>query len=293
MRYLVVLLVVAAILALGCGKPSVELQAPAEVSAGSLFDVTWVSADSAGIYLVLVPEGTAEGEWAGWEWHYVTEGNPIQFAAPVAAGTYEIRIATEAVEPDSTLGRVSITVVPVEASVTAPAEVAGGSSFDVSWTGPDDEGVYLVIVPAGTAEGEWADHEWHYVSEGNPIPFFAPLTAGTYEVRLATEATFPNGTFARCTVNVTGVEASVTAPATVVRETEFQVAWTGPNASGDYITIVPEGAPEGDWAEYAYTYDGNPVTLMSPADPGTYEIRYANEIPTPDVTLARTLIEVQ
>lgn len=151
MRNLVVLLLGVAIFALACKAPGVvvTLQAPAEIPAGSLFDVTWVGPDSVGDYVTIVPAGAPEGDWT--DYGYTRDGNPITLTAPMTAGSYEIRYATERTSPDSTLGRITVTVTPVEASVTAPAEVAGGTSFDVAWTGPDGSGIYLVLVPQGTA----------------------------------------------------------------------------------------------------------------------------------------------
>jgi Ca-activated chloride channel homolog len=293
-RNLAFVILAAVLVASGCGKAPgvvVELRAPAEIQAGSLFDITWTGPDSVGDYVTIVPAGSPEGDWA--DYGYTRDGNPITLTAPFTPGSYEIRYATERTNPDSTLGRITVTITPASASVTAPSQVAGGNSFDVAWTGPDGNGIYLVLVPQGTAEGEWVGWEWHYVSEGNPIPFLAPSFAGAYEIRLATEATDPDSTLAMFALNVTGADISVTAPATAAANADFLVSWTGPNNTGDYITIVPDGSAEGDWAEYAYTSEGNPVTLAAPAEPGTYEIRYANEIPNPDVTLARTLIEIQ
>lgn len=56
------------------------------------------------------------------------------------------------------------------------------------------------------------------------------------------------------------------------------VKWKGPNGPGDYITIVGAGAPANAYLDYKPTSDGrapvNPVSLVLPAKPGAYEIRY-------------------
>ena len=56
------------------------------------------------------------------------------------------------------------------------------------------------------------------------------------------------------------------------------VKWSGPNASGDYITVVRKGAPVFEYLGYQATSDGrspvNPVSIVLPAEPGAYEIRY-------------------
>ena len=54
----------------------------------------------------------------------------------------------------------------------------------------------------------------------------------------------------------------------------LQVAWTGPNNPGDYITIVlPEARPR-IYGNYTYTKPGSPVQVTAPDKPGAYEIRY-------------------
>ena len=56
------------------------------------------------------------------------------------------------------------------------------------------------------------------------------------------------------------------------------VKWSGPNAPGDYITVVRKGAPVFEYLGYKPTSDGrtpvNPVSIVLPAEPGAYEIRY-------------------
>jgi Ca-activated chloride channel homolog len=290
-----VALCLAVVLAAACGSrvPPVviELQAPAEITAGCLFEVAWTGPDSTGDYITIVPAGAPEGDWT--DYAYTSDANPVTLTAPLAPGSYEIRYATERTNPDSTLGRITVTVAPVTAGVVAPAEVAGGSPFDVSWSGPDGSGIYVVLVPAGTAEGEWQGYEWHYVYEGNPIAFTAPAAAGAYELRMVTESTIVDSTLARAVLNVSGTEIALTAPSAISTGQDFQVSWVGPDNTGDYITIVASGSPEGDWAEYAYTSEGNPVTLTAPAEVGEYEIRYANETPNPDITLGRIIINIQ
>lgn len=282
---------------LACGTPPpppVTLTAPAEIEIGSTFEVTWAGPDSSGDYITIVPAGAPEGEWADYE--YTSSGNPVSLTAPFRPGSYEIRYANERTEPDSTIGRIAVTVKDMESSVTAPAEAVSGAPFEVSWTGPAGSGgVYLVLVPEGTPEGEWAGYEWHYTSMGNPLTFTGPGEPGTWEVRLVTGSfDYPaDSTLARASISVIGSEVTLDAPSNAAAGSSIAIRWTGPGLDGHYITIVPAGAPEGDWDEYAYTSEGNPVTLTAPAEPGEYEIRYAAEGTDTDVTLARRSITIQ
>src|SRR5262245_31788534 len=52
------------------------------------------------------------------------------------------------------------------------------------------------------------------------------------------------------------------------------VKWSGPNAPGDYITVVRKGAPAAEYLSYQSTSSGrtpvNPVSILLPAEPGAY-----------------------
>ncbi len=75
-------------------------------------------------------------------------------------------------------------------------------------------------------------------------------------------------------VTVTPVTATVEAPPSVAAGSAFKVNWQGPDNKGDYIAIAPIGADEKKHLSYAYTYNGSPVKLKAPKEPGKYEVRY-------------------
>jgi Ca-activated chloride channel homolog len=68
--------------------------------------------------------------------------------------------------------------------------------------------------------------------------------------------------------------ASLEALDTVDANTEFEVAWKGPDGPGDYVTIVAAGAATWTNEDYFYTTDGSPSTLLAPLEPGAYELWY-------------------
>ena len=70
------------------------------------------------------------------------------------------------------------------------------------------------------------------------------------------------------------MRATLAAPAQVSAGSTVPVGWSGPDNSGDYITIVPAGAPDGQYLGYVYSSAGNPVNLRTPNFPGDYELRY-------------------
>jgi len=243
-----------------------SVSVPSEVVAGSDVRVAWQGPDNPGDFLTLVPAGAPEGTWEAYE--YTAHGNPASMRAPEQPGEYEVRYVTG--QSAATLASARLVVTAATATVSAPAEVPAGSLFEVAWTGPDNSGDYITVVPAGAPEGTWEEYE--YTAHGNPAVMRAPGEPGRYEVRYATGA--ENRTLARATVTVTAVSATVSAPRSVPAGAEVEVAWTGPDNPGDFITIVPAGAEEGTWETYAYTTEGDPVHLRLSDRPGEYEVRY-------------------
>ncbi len=245
---------------------SAQLEAPNEVAAGSEFEVTWSGPDNSGDYLTVVPVGSAEGTWQSYS--YTTRGSPAPLTAPIEPGEYEVRYVTG--QAGATLASRLVVVSPVSASVSAPAEVAAGSEFEVTWSGPDNSGDYLTVVEEGAREGAYMSYQ--YTNRGSPAALTAPIDPGRYEVRYVSGQ--GSVTMASAPLVVSAVSASVSAPAEVDAGTSFQVGWTGPDNSGDYVTIVAEGAREGAYTSYFYTRRGSPSELRAPAEPGRYEVRY-------------------
>ncbi len=259
-----------------------SLKVPAEVPAGSVFEVSWEGPDSRNDFITIVDKNAPEGSYLDYK--YTAGGNPVKIAAPEKVDTYEVRYVFG--HTKVTLARADIAVTPVEASLNAPAEVAAGSNFKVEWKGPDNESDYITIVPANAAEGKYLSYI--YTSSGNPVTLLAPEEPGAYEIRYAMGKS--EATLARTSITVSPVSAGVEPPASVAAGASFEVHWKGPGNDGDYITIVPANAPEGNFLSYKYTNSGNPVTLLAPVDPGAYEIRYV--LAKSRATLARAGITV-
>lgn len=259
------------------------LTAPAEVAAGAAFEVAWTGPGNPGDYVTIVPEGAEEGRYLFYA--YTGAGSPATLTAPIAAGAYEVRYVTG--QNGSTLARRTVTVAAASASVRPPAEAAAGAAFEVAWTGPANPGDYLTIVPAGAGEGEYLSYA--YADAGSPATLIAPIDAGAFEIRYV--AGQDGSTMAAAPISVTPVTASVSAPATVDAGATFEVAWTGPANAGDYLTIVPAGADEGEYLDYAYADAGSPLTLTAPDEPGRYELWYVSG--QGYRTLARAPVEVR
>jgi Ca-activated chloride channel family protein len=176
-------------------------------------------------------------------------------------------------------------------AVSAAKSAGAGSVIEVRWTGPNNPGDYVTVVPRGTPVGQYKDY--FYTKDGNPGRLTVPLTPGEYELRYSSEKASPNPTLATIPIALTASQYSLSAPATARPGGSIQVRWTGPNNPGDYVTIVRKGAPVGEYTDYFYTRNGNPGTLKMPTQPGSYEIRYSTEAESPNPTLSSVGIEVR
>ena len=204
------------------------------------------------------------------DYKYTSKGSPAKLAAPEKAGDYELRYILA--KGDTIIARQAIKVGGVTATLTAPAQVAAGAKFKVTWTGPDNERDFITMVKAGTVERTY--DRYVYTSKGSTLEFTAPDVAGAYEIRYATGKGYL--TLGRASITVGAVTASLSAPATAVAGESFKVSWKGPDNARNFVTVVPKGAREGEYSSaYFYTTpQSNPGNLVAPLKPGAYEVRF-------------------
>lgn len=249
----------------------VTVSGPAQVVIGSAFPVSWAAE---GLhprdYVTIVPLGAEEGAYTDYtRLEGKTEGS---LRAPAEAGLYELRLQME--NGGRVLARAPIEVVEAQVTVSAPAQVLVGSAFDVSWTAeglhPRD---YVTIVPMGAAEGEYTDYDRLEGQASGRLR--APIEPGLYEVRLQLE----NGgrVLARTPVEVAEGEVTLSGPERVRAGGDVAVSWTGAIHPRDYITIVPAGTADGEYAAYTRVGDASQGRMTAPEEPGAYEIRYQLE----------------
>lgn len=68
--------------------------------------------------------------------------------------------------------------------------------------------------------------------------------------------------------------ATIEAPEVAGVGTVIDIAWSGPNAPSDYITIVRPDAKEAEYGVYGRTSSGKALRLQTPDALGSHEIRY-------------------
>lgn len=159
-----------------------------------------------------------------------------------------------------------------EAALDAPSEVGAGEKFDVSWTGPNGQGDYITIVAASATK--WTDEPYFYTTGSSPGSLVASTQDGAYELWYVSAAGDTDTILARRAITVTPFEGALDGPAEVEAGTTFEVAWNGPNGPGDFVTIVAAGSTKWTNESYFYTASANPGKLVSPIEPGAYELWY-------------------
>lgn len=242
---------------------------PAQIAAGTGFDVTWTGPNADRDYVTIVKVGTTK--WTDEQYFYTANGPTGKLVAPIEAGAYELWYVTGA--DDTTKARSALTVTPFVGTLDAPADVQAGSKFNASWTGPNGPKDYVTIIAVGKAA--WTNESYFYTNAGPTGSIVAPIKPGAYEVWYVTG--LDPAPQVRRPITVTPFAITLEAPDRVKAKTDFQIKWTGPDGPSDYITIVPAGSADGTYTVYAYTASGSPITLTAPSGTGNYELWYASD----------------
>jgi len=257
------------VLAMLLAAPAIRGAAPAvtgptQATAGGDVTITATGSANPTDFLSIVPKGSKEGTYGSYE--YVANGGPKRLQVPTEPGDYEIRLLAAA-SPYATLASLPLHVEAASAALDGPASVAAGATFEVKWTGPNNDRDYVAI---GDAQRRYIGYA--YTKAGNPVHLTAPDKAGVYELRYF----LGNGDklIAVRKITIGSVAATVTTPPSVSAGAIFKVAWTGPNNALDFVTIVKSGTPERQYGPYAYTKQGATLELTAPDEPGSYEVRY-------------------
>ena len=195
-------------------------------------------------------------------------GKSLELTAPIEPGAHEVRYVTG--QSHTILGRAPIEVVPAGATIDVPAQITLGAPFSVSWTGPNNKGDYITIVAKDAPDAQYGS----YADADKPSPqtLTAPTVAGDAELRYVTGQ--GKKVLARRPIQVVITDVSLSAPAEAIAGATIAVTWTGPNNSGDYITVVSTETPDGQYGSYTVTSSGSPLDLLMPIMAGEAELRY-------------------
>ena len=263
-------------------EPEVTISAPESAVTGSKFKVSWTGAVDGNDYVTIVPAGSPAGEFGNY---VVVRGDTEKtLHAPAETGLYEVRYVLR--EGNKTLASTTMEITAPQVTVSAPESAVTGERIKVSWTGTVNGNDYVTIVPAGAEEGEFGNYV--VVRNETEKELQAPAEAGLYEVRYVLRE--GNKTLASVQIEITGADVSLTAPDTGLAGATIPVSWSVTISSNDYISIVPAGAPEGEYGNYFAIRTKTEGDLRAPAQPGLYEVRYI--LREGNKTLASSPIEI-
>jgi Ca-activated chloride channel family protein len=215
-----------------------------------------------------------------------SQGSPTTLRAPDKPGIYEIvyhdHMAARIV------ARAPIEVMPAKATLEAVETITLGGSVDVAWTGPNNAGDYITIVPPNAPKTEHRDYA--VTSNGTPAQVRVPDRAGTYEIRYVTGQ--DSEVLARRTVVALPVRVELSVPDHAQAGARVKVRWSGaPNNPGDFLTIVRPTAEKHTYTDLIVARDNDPetATLTVPPQPGPYELRYVTA-QTSEILARRPLV---
>lgn len=241
-----------------------SVEAPEEVPAGALFNVTWTGPGYNDDWVTIVLPDAAPRAYM--DYAYTREGDVLELRAPLEPGEYELRYVQAGQE---VIGARPLTVTPVEAAMDAPDSVEVGTYHEIRWTGPGDENDWLTITRPEAPDNRYTDYA--YTREGDVLTLRMPLEPGEWELRYV-----QNGKKVLAAKPIEVVERAValTAEDTAVVGSDVVIEYDGGSNKNDWITVVAPDAAANRYGDYAYSREGNPVTIRMPVEPGTYQLRY-------------------
>lgn len=261
---------------------NITLTAPEQAVAGSSVSITWTGPGYERDFITIVPKDTKDGEYE--KWNYTKAGNPLEVVATHIPGEAEIRYMAE--QGNVVLARQPITIIAGEITLKAAAAAVAGSAVSIEWTGPDNKGDFITIVPKSTKDGIY--EKYAYTKAGSPASVTATRAFGDAEIRYMNED--GNKVLARAPITITEPIITLKAAAEAVAGSAVSIEWTGPDNKGDYLTIIPKSAADENYEKYAYTKAGSPASVTATRALGDAEIRYMNE--NGNVVLARASITI-
>ena len=270
------------------------VNAPAEIPAASEFEIEWSGALTPGDFITIEKAGLEQASTPAGGRPPLRQGESTRITAPAEPGNYEVRyVLANGYTLYPGMQRVvqasqPVTVVAVNAAITAPDTAVGGSTISVQLVTPGGwEDDMLSVVRVG-AERTNADARYNLSRIRQDNGSYAariPAVAGEYEI-----AYFINPgsrVIARRPISITQAQATVDAPATVVAGEAFDVNYSGDGFRGDRIIICPADTPDEKMWQWGLNYgfaaesDGTSGTYSEAQSkrrligkPGAYEARY-------------------
>lgn len=156
--------------------PEASITAPTTAAVGSTIEVSWIGPNYSRDYIGIGRVG-AEGS-ARWEnFTRTADGAPMRLLMPVEPGEYVLRYFID--QDRAVIAEVPITLMDVEATLTAPSVAEAGGTLQVIWAGPDYSRDFIALGPVGaTGNDRWESYT--RTDQGNPLTLNVPDQPGAY-----------------------------------------------------------------------------------------------------------------
>ncbi len=195
-----------------------------------------VLANHKGDYVTIVAAGTEDGRSGNYS--CTERSSPLEVKALVQDGPAELRYQTG--QDNKVLARRPILVTMPTLTLDAPAAIVEGGDVSITWSGPGNRGDYITVVAKSLPDGCSGNNT--DVSRGSPLRVQAPMGAGPGEIRYMTAQ--GARVIARRDITLLPAKVSLHSVDAADAGSIVEISWTGPNNRGDYLTIVPAGAPD-------------------------------------------------
>jgi len=198
---------------------------------------------------------------------YFSAGDAAQLREALRAAGQEAAAPAKPATPPPTAKPAPKPAAP-RITLTVPKTVVAGDTLQIAWTGANarTDTIGFTVPRNEIVSGNSVD------TAQNPASLRAPDKPGAYEI-----VYYDSGTsriVARVPIEVIAAKATLEAVETITIGSTVDVAWTGPNNPGDFITIVAPTAAKTEYRDYSTTDRGTPAKVRVPDRPGTYEVRY-------------------
>jgi Mg-chelatase subunit ChlD len=241
--------------------PALEL--PREVNAFERFEIRLSASGGSGDMLRFAD---AEGEVLGGSYAYAgnAKNGVVLLTAPIDPGEYAVVYLSNR----EVVASYPLTVLSVQAQLSAVDQVNMNGSIEVAFEGPLNSGDYLQFVDSS---GEPVRGRYTYTgnAKAGKITLQAPNEPGDYRIAYFTG----RRDIGSIPVRVVAVKASLQGPARVAAGAQFSVDWQGPDNRGDILRVVDAAGK----ATGSYTYTGNnpaSAVLRASETPGDYRVVY-------------------
>ncbi len=244
--------------------PEASLEAPANLDAGSSFDVAWEGPENRQDRITIAEHGG--GPIRGTSYTYVgnTRGGPARLKAPMDPGDYDVVYVSGA----TILARTRITVGAVSATLRHEPSVHAGGELRVTWEGPRNAQDRVTFARPDGDPLPVAAYAYVANADDSIVVLRAPAEAGALDVVYLSGGRV----IGRSPVAVVDARVELEGPGEAIALAPFQASWRGDGNRGDRV-VVRDGS--GSDLAYSYIRLEEPETrLVAPAAPGNYRLVY-------------------